>query len=169
MTLRPLLTFLIAVGASGTVSAQNPQGCVPLNPPVLSMIVNYSGQCKNAVYLDDNSTGNCQGSMVNVAYPNGRVGFSFTINPRIIVVLTGSQGTRPAEKLFRLEIDKMTVSRNGAMDKSVKSGVKGVCTLDTSNIESAIIKCDVDANGKAVALEFATRGTPKITKFCPPK
>lgn len=172
MKLRPFLTFLIAViaiGTGGAVSAQNSKDCVPLNPPNLSMIVNYTGQCKNAILLGDNSTGNCQSGMVNVAYPNGRVGFAFTINPRIVVVLTGSKSTRPTEKLFHLEIDRMLVTRNGAVDTSLKDRVKGTCTLNTSNIESAIIKCDVVANGKDVVLEFATSGTPKITKFCPPR
>lgn len=163
-----VILIAVATTASPSALSQERTDCVPAMLPGVSMFLNFSGECRNANYLNQDRTKDCSGEVTSVAYRHGRVGYTFRLNPSTDIVFTGGKDSQPTKTLYQLDIDKMAVTKEGDIGNQVVLAITGTCVLNIAAKEAAIITCKADAGGKKVAFEFVANNAPAITRFCPP-
>lgn len=103
----------------------------------------------------------CGTKLLNIVYPNGRLGFYFVLGDGTLVGFTGIDGENPTPDDDLLQVDQIIATRKDTPDKPDVSRAKGTCRY--GNPYKGVMTLSSSgtlAKGGAFAAIFTTNGKP---------
>lgn len=120
-------------------------------------IVSVAGDCERLVYDGADHTGECPDRMLQMAYPDGRVGF-YAASGDVIFTISGYDGPKPDENTQLHDIDSIILGRSGS--DPVRQGASGLCSYSNPYRGPMTISCQGTAeDGSSFLMVFRTDGS----------
>lgn len=126
-----------------------------------AQMLSVKGHCDSLVVGDRSFTGDCGTQLLNVTYPDGRVGFYFVLADGRIITFSGMDGDNPTPDTDIVALDKVIMSRKDTPDQPDVFKVKGTCGFGNPMKGPMTVSCKGTlADGKAFSAAFTTDGQP---------
>ncbi|WLR93832.1 hypothetical protein [Shinella zoogloeoides] len=126
-----------------------------------AQMVSVTGTCGKLVVGDRELTGACSAKLLNVAYPDGRVGFYFVLNDGRIVTFSGMDGDNPTPDTDVIHLDKVIMSRTDTPDRPDVFVATGTCGFGNPTKGPMTVACDGTlSQGGVFSAAFTTDGKP---------
>lgn len=141
--------------------------CLLLAPPSHAADMAWmNGTCDKFIMSGKDVTKFCANSIVNSSYPNGRVGFTFILNGKRAITISGTDLPNPTPDTDRTYVDLVIVNLNEEGVTPEENPARGVCEYSNPYKGKAFIRCEASMGAHAVTAEFTTDGTPpQMSKF----
>ncbi|WP_411035230.1 hypothetical protein [Shinella sp. BYT-45] len=141
--------LLLATGAGAQTQVGNAQ------------MAGVTGSCGKLVVGDRQLTDACSAKLLNVTYPDGRVGFYFVLTDGRIVTFSGMDGDNPTPDTDVVDLDKVIMSRTDTPDQPDVFQASGTCGFGNPMKGPMTISCEGTlAGGGAFSAAFTTDGKP---------
>ena len=124
-------------------------------------MLSVTGTCGRLAVAERDLSRDCTTKLLNVTYPDGRVGFYFVLADGGMVAFSGMDGDNPTPDSDVVNLDKVIMSRKDTPDQPDVLRVTGTCTFGNPVKGPMTIACDgtlVDGAGFSAA--FTTDGKP---------
>lgn len=126
-----------------------------------AQMLGVSGTCAELLVGDLEFSKACSQKLLNVTYPDGRVGFYFVLDDSRIITFTGMDGDNPTPDTDSVDLDKVIVSRKDTPDQPDVFPAKGTCSFGNPMKGPATIACEGTlSDGKRFSAAFTTDGKP---------
>lgn len=124
-------------------------------------MLSVTGSCGKLVVGDRQYSGECSAKLLNVTYPDGRVGFYFVLTDGRMVAFSGMDGDNPTSDSDVVHLDKIIISRRDTPDKPDVLQAEGTCGFGNPMKGPMTIACEGTlSDGGAFSAAFTTDGTP---------
>lgn len=126
-----------------------------------AQMLGVSGTCSELIVGELDLSKACSQKLLNVTYPDGRVGFYFVLDDSRIITFTGMDGDNPTPDTDVINLDKVIVSRKDTPDQPDVFPATGTCGFGNPMKGSATIACEGTlSDGKRFSATFTTDGKP---------
>ena len=120
-----------------------------------------TGKCEGLVIGERSFSGACGTKLLNVSYPNGRVGFYFVLGDGRIITFSGTDGENPTPDTDIIALDKVIMSRKDTPDQPDVFKAEGTCGFGNPMKGPMTVSCaGTLADGKTFSAAFTTDGKP---------
>lgn len=103
----------------------------------------------------------CDGKLLNMSYPDGRVGFYFILEDGRAITFTGMDGANPTPDSDVVDLDKVIIGVKGKPNSPKVVSATGTCKYGNPyKGESTVICAGKTAVGSAFSATFTTDGNP---------
>ena len=126
-----------------------------------AQMASVTGICGKLVVGDRELTGACSAKLLNVTYPDGRVGFYFVLDDGRIVTFSGMDGDNPTPDTDVIHLDKVIMSRTDTPDQPDVFAATGTCGFGNPVKGPMTVACDGTLSlGGTFSAAFTTDGKP---------
>lgn len=126
-----------------------------------AQMLGVTGTCEALVVGKQQFSNTCSQKLLNVSYPNGRVGFYFVLEDGRIITFSGMDGANPTPDSDVIDLDKVIVSRKDTPDTPDVFPAKGTCGFGNPMKGAMTVSCEGTlADGQAFSARFTTDGKP---------
>ncbi len=126
-----------------------------------AQMVSVTGKCDTLVVGDRQLSRDCSAKLLNVVYPDGRIGFYFVLTDGRIVTFSGMDGENPTPDSDVIDLDKVIMSRKDTPDKPDVFQAKGTCGFGNPMKGPMTVSCTGTlSGGGAFSAAFTTDGKP---------
>jgi hypothetical protein len=123
-------------------------------------MVSVTGRCQKLVVGGQSYTKDCQPKLVNVSYPNGRLGFWFLLPKKSILSFSGPSLPNPTPNTGESIVDQVVFQLGGSSTPTSNDPAQGRCTY-ANPIKPMTIRCQgVMRGGVKFLAIFRTDGKP---------
>ena len=124
-----------------------------------TMILN--GTCDKLTIGRQRLGDKCGSKLLNMSYPNGRVGFYFILDDGRAITFSGMDGANPTPDTDVVDLDKVIVGIKGKPDKPKVFAASGTCKYGNPYAgESTVICNGTMVDGQTFSASFTSDGTP---------
>ena len=156
--LRPRIAFLAAVALGGAA---------PAEPQIdVSSMTFLSGHCERLTFAGRDLSGECRGTLVNIAYRSGRTSFAFSGDG--MMLSSSGIGEPIGDRDGALVLDLVTLAAHGTATNVdvAPEAATGRCEYSNPYGGAASIRCAATfRSGEARAVFTTDGGTPERRDF----
>jgi hypothetical protein len=150
---------LLVVAAAVLATLPSPAGAQTKIGNATAMALN--GTCDKLVIGKQKLGDSCDGKLLNMAYPDGRVGFYFVLDDGRVVTFSGMDGANPTPDTDIVELDKVIIGVKGKPNNPKVVNATGTCKYGNPYQGETTVTCNGKlADGQMFSASFTTDGNP---------
>ncbi|MBY5323583.1 hypothetical protein HFN11_25245 [Rhizobium leguminosarum] len=120
-----------------------------------------TGSCDKLILGKQKLADSCSGKLLNMSYPDGRVGFYFILDDGLIVTFSGMDAPNPTPDTDVVKVDKVIMGVKGKPKDPEVVAATGTCTYGNPYKGESTVSCDgTMSNGQRFSARFTSDGKP---------
>ena len=120
-----------------------------------------TGSCDKLILGKQKLADSCSGKLLNMSYPDGRVGFYFILDDGRIVTFSGMDAPNPTPDTDDVKVDKVIMGVKGKPKDPEVVAATGTCTYGNPYKGESTVSCDgTMSNGQRFSARFTSDGKP---------
>ncbi len=120
-----------------------------------------SGTCDKLVIGRQKLGDSCDGKLLSMSYPDGRVGFYFITDDGRAITFSGMDGANPTPDTDVVDLDKVIIGVKGKPNNPKVFNASGTCKYSNPYLGEAMVTCNgKTSDGQTFSASFTTDGSP---------